>query len=166
MKKFILTICAVAIAATSFISCSKKNGTSATKDVLKIAMVTDSGDISDQSFNQTTFQACKEYADANGFELKYYKPSSDTAEARISSINAAIQDEYNVVVLPGYSFAEPVVKLAEDNDDVYFVCLDISEFDLMSAAEGLGKKIGNFLQTLSVQFIKKVFLDFWQDMLL
>ena len=33
---------------------------------MKVAMITDYGDITDQSFNQTTYEACKEFCDANG----------------------------------------------------------------------------------------------------
>ncbi|MCR5612487.1 BMP family ABC transporter substrate-binding protein [Treponema sp.] len=139
MKKIISVVMAVALAAVSFVSCGSKNNASG-KTALRIAMVTDSGDITDQSFNQTSYQACKEYAEANNLEFKYYKPSGDSTEARVSAINAAIQEEYNVIVLPGFLFAEPLVKVVDDNSDVKFIALDVSEYDVMSAAEGLGKK--------------------------
>lgn len=139
MKKIISILAAVAMAATLFVSCGDKKADSK-KAALRIAMVTDYGDITDQSFNQTTYQACKEYADANGLEFKYYKPSDDSTEARVSSINAAIQDDYNVLVLPGFAFAEALVKTCDDNDDVTFIALDVSEWDVMSSAESLGKK--------------------------
>ncbi len=45
---------------------------------MKIAMVTDSGDITDQSFNQTTYEACKAWSEENGSEFNYYKPESDS----------------------------------------------------------------------------------------
>ena len=138
MKKIVIAICAVALAAVSLVSCNKKGAAKASagkEPALKIAMVTDYGDITDQSFNQTTYQACKEYAEAAKLDFKYYKPSGDSTEARVSSINAAIQDGYNVVVLPGYAFAEAIVKTVDDNDDVYFIGLDVSEFDLVSSAE-------------------------------
>ncbi len=138
MKKLLSLVVVMAMAVTMFVSCSKK--TESTKSAIRIAMVTDSGDITDQSFNQTTYQACKEYADANGLEFKYYKPSGDSTEARISSINAAIQDDFNVIVLPGYLFGEPLVRVVDDNSDVTFIALDVSEWDVMSAAESLGKK--------------------------
>lgn len=139
MKKIITVLAAIAMAATLFVSCGDKSSKAA-KNSVRIAMVTDSGDITDQSFNQTTYQACKEYADANGLEFKYYKPSGDSTEARVSSINAAIQEDFNVIVLPGFLFAEPLVKVVDDNSDVTFIALDVSEWDVMSAAEGLGKK--------------------------
>ena len=37
-----------------------------------VAMITDYGDITDQSFNQTTYEACKEFCEANG--LHYVPP--------------------------------------------------------------------------------------------
>lgn len=135
MKKIILSICAIALATVSFVSCSKKaNTTAAASAAMKIAMITDYGDITDQSFNQTTYQACKEYAEAAKLDFKYYKPSGDSTEARVSSINAAIQDGYNVLVLPGFAFAEALVKTVDDNTDVKFIALDVSEFDVISAA--------------------------------
>ena len=43
-----------------------------------VAMITDYGDITDQSFNQTTYEACKAYCDANGVDFNYYKPAGDS----------------------------------------------------------------------------------------
>ena len=128
MKKFALVLVAAALVMTT--ACSKKAGKSAAKTSIKIAMVTDSGDITDQSFNQTTYQACKDYADANGLQFQYYKPAGDSTADRVASIDAAYQDGYNVIVLPGFLFGEAIVKVAKDYDDAKFIGLDISEGDL------------------------------------
>lgn len=149
MKKIIVSIAAVALAAFAFVSCNEKKSSGSSvasgasteqKAVVKVAMVTDSGDITDQSFNQTTYTASKEYCEANSLQFNYYKPAGDSTADRVASINAAIQDEYNVLVLPGYLFAEAIVQTAELNDDVTFIGLDVGEFDIMSAAEAAGKK--------------------------
>lgn len=139
MKKLFLA--AFALSALALVSCNKKQDSAkpSSEGSIKIAMVTDSGDITDQSFNQTTYAACKEYAGANGLSFNYYKPAGDSTADRVASINAAIQDEYNVLVLPGYLFAEAIVETAEMNSDVTFVGLDIGEFDLMSSAKAKGK---------------------------
>ncbi len=139
MKK-IVSMILLAACAFGFMSCSKKDAKDAESAKMRVAMVTDYGDITDQSFNQTTYAACKEYSEAAGLDFKYYKPSGDSTEARVSSINAAIQDGYTVVVLPGYAFAEALVKTVDDNDDINFIALDVSEFDLMSAAKANGKQ--------------------------
>ncbi len=97
---------------------------------MKVAMVTDYGDITDQSFNQTTYEACKAYCDSNGIEFTYKKPATDADADRISSIEEAIEDGFNVIVMPGYAFAEAIYQVAPLYPDVKFVALDVSEGDL------------------------------------
>jgi len=154
MKKIIVSLMAVALAAFTFVSCNEKKEQAASENadssqaaatskteavVMKVAMVTDSGDITDQSFNQTTYTASKEFCEANSIQFNYYKPAGDSTADRVASINAAIQDEYNVLVLPGYLFAEAIVQTADLNDDVTFIGLDVSEFDVMEAAKASNK---------------------------
>ena len=102
---------------------------SADSDV-RVAMITDYGDITDQSFNQTTYEACKEYAEANGIDFKYYKPGSDSDEDRISAIEDAIDENFNVIIMPGYAFGAAIRETAPQYDDITFVALDVSDFDL------------------------------------
>jgi basic membrane protein A len=102
----------------------------------KIAMITDSGDITDESFNQTTYEASKEFAEENGLEFQYYKPTADSTDARVASTEQAIDDGYNVIVMPGYLFAGTVVECAKDYPDVKFIVLDCSKGDLLEAALG------------------------------
>ena len=45
-----------------------------------------SGDITDESFNQITWETVCAYGDANGVEYEYYKPAEDTDEERILSL--------------------------------------------------------------------------------
>ena len=42
----------------------------------------------------------------------------------------AIEDDYNVIVMPGYAFAEAIYEVAPLYEDVKFVALDVSEGDL------------------------------------
>ncbi len=139
MKKILFFAAAVAVCAAVFVSCSKKSGNSTKNVSVRVAMITDSGDITDQSFNQTTYTASKVFCEENGLDFNYYKPAGDSTADRVASINAAIQDDYNVLVLPGYLFAEAIVETAEMNSDVKFIGLDVGEFDIMSSAEAKGK---------------------------
>ena len=95
----------------------------------KIAMITDSGDITDMSFNQTTYEASKAFAEANSVPFQYYKPTEDSDEARVAAFNNAVADGYNVVVVPGYLFAAMIKTVAESNPDVTIIALDCSEGD-------------------------------------
>ena len=105
---------------------------------MKIAMVTDSGDITDQSFNQTTYEACKAWSEENGSEFNYYKPESDSDEARNASVDQAVADGANVIVLPGYMFAATIVELSEMYPDVKFIAPDVSAGDICEKGVGEG----------------------------
>ncbi len=130
MKKFALSVLCIALTLVSLVSCSKKEAASSKKNEMRVAMITDSGDITDQSFNQTTYEACKKFSESNGVNFKYYKPAGDSTADRVASINAAIDDGYTVLVLPGYLFGEAIVETVGNNADVTFIGLDIGAGDL------------------------------------
>ena len=95
-----------------------------------VAMITDYGDITDQSFNQTTYEACKAYCDANGVDFNYYKPAGDSTAERVAMVEKAVDEGYTVIVMPGFAFAETITEVADVYPDVTFVALDVSEGDL------------------------------------
>ena len=99
----------------------------------RVAMITDYGDITDQSFNQTTYEACKAFCEKNAVDFKYYKPTDDSTAARVEMIDQAIAEGYNVVVMPGYAFAGAIVETQDLYPDVKFVALDVSEYDIFSS---------------------------------
>ena len=99
----------------------------------KIAMITDSGDITDMSFNQTTYEASKAFAESKGVDYQYYKPTEDSDEARVAAFNNAVADGYNVIVVPGYLFASMIATVADANPDVTIIALDCSQGDFEGA---------------------------------
>ena len=101
---------------------------------VKIAMITDYGDITDQSFNQTTYEACKEYCESKGIEFTYKKPAGDSTPERVAMVEAAIAEGYNIIVMPGYAFGGTIVETCEMYPDVKFVALDVGEGDILEAA--------------------------------
>ena len=134
MKKFIVVLLA-ALMVFSFAACGGGGGSSSDDGTMKVAMVTDYGDITDQSFNQTTYEACKAFCDENGVEFTYKKPASDADADRVSSIEEAIEEGYNVIVMPGYAFANAIYEVAPMYPDTKFVALDVSEGDLTAYGE-------------------------------
>ena len=102
----------------------------ASADDLRVAMITDYGDITDQSFNQTTYEAAKAWSEANGVDFLYYKPASDSDQDRISSIEKAIDEGYNAIIMPGYAFGPAIQAVAPEYDDITFIALDVSEGDI------------------------------------
>ena len=137
MKKFLAMILAL-VMALSLVACGDKKDDNQTDDnqgdtnetTYKVAMITDYGDITDQSFNQTTYEACKAFADANKIEFSYFKPAGDNTADRVAMIESAIDEGYNVIVMPGYAFGEAITQTAPNFTDVKFIALDVSASDL------------------------------------
>ena len=137
MKKFLAMILAL-VTALSLVACGDKKDDNQTDDnqgdtnetTYKVAMITDYGDITDQSFNQTTYEACKEFCEANGLQFNYFKPAGDSDAERVAMIESAIDEGYNVVVMPGYAFAGAIKETADIYPEVTFIALDVSAGDL------------------------------------
>ncbi len=100
----------------------------------KVAMITDFGDIADKPFNRMTYEGCKEICEANDMEFTYKKPASDDTAARISAVEAAIDEGCNVIVMPSAKFVDTIVEVAPEYPDVKFIALDVSQGDLLEAA--------------------------------
>ena len=96
----------------------------------RVAMITDYGDITDESFNQTTYEACQEFCTANGVDFTYKKPAGDSTADRVAMVDAAVVDGYNVIVMPGFAFGATIIEVAELYPDVKFIALDVAEVDL------------------------------------
>ena len=71
MKKFLAMILAL-VMVLAMVSVASA------EDAMRVAMITDYGDITDQSFNQTTYEACKKWAEENGVDFTYFKPAGDS----------------------------------------------------------------------------------------
>ena len=102
-----------------------------------VAMITDYGDITDQSFNQTTYEACKAFCEANGVDFKYFKPAADSTADRVASVELAIDEGYNVIVMPGYAFGGTIAEISGDYPEVKFFGLDVAAGDLLEAGVAL-----------------------------
>ena len=103
----------------------------------KVAMVTDYGDITDQSFNQTTWEACVKFGEDTGTEVKYYKPTSNDTAGRVASVELAIAEGYNVIVMPGYAFGGTIAEVSGNYPEIKFIALDVAKGDLLETAVAL-----------------------------
>ena len=129
MKRIVSMLLAL-VMVLSLAACGGENGAEAGTTEYKVAMITDYSDITDQSFNQTSYEGCKAYCDPNGIEFKYFKPLQDNDAERIAMVDAAVAEGYNIIVLPGYAFGPTIVASAEVYSDVKFIALDVGAGDL------------------------------------
>ena len=135
MKKRVLSLMLVLAMAVGMLAGCGSKGEDAGN--YKVAMITDYGDITDQSFNQTTYEACKTFCEDNKLSFTYYKPVGDTTADRVAMVDKAVADGYNVIVMPGYAFGGTIVESAKNYPDVKFVALDVAAGDLLETAVGL-----------------------------
>ena len=136
MKK-ILALLLVLCMALSLVACGGKTEEKASTAEYKVAMVTDYGDITDQSFNQTTWEAVIAFGEANGVEYKYYKPTTNDTAGRVASVELAIAEGYNVIVMPGYAFGGTIAEVSGNYPEIKFVALDVAAGDLLETAVAL-----------------------------
>ena len=134
MKRILALVLALCMV---FALCACNNGDKDPKETdkpdkaaMKVAMITDYGDITDQSFNQTTYEACKAYCTEKSIDFNYFKPASDSDADRVAMIEKAVADGYNVIVMPGYAFANAIKQTVNTYTDVKFVALDVGAADL------------------------------------
>ena len=143
MKKFFALLLSLAM-VLALVACGQKETTTpddtqtpddTTPEVeYKIAMITDYGDITDQSFNQTTYEACKAFAEDNSIEFSYFRPAGDNTADRVAMIEKAVDEGFNVIVMPGYAFGGAIVEAAPEFPDVKFIALDVAAGDLLETA--------------------------------
>lgn len=129
MKKILTALLCVVLALGCF-ACTSNEGNNDNKKDYKVAMITDYGDITDQSFNQTTHEASKAFCEANNVKYKYFKPATNDDAGRIASAELAISEGYNVIVMPGYAFGGTIDEIASEYSNVKFVALDVGKGDL------------------------------------
>ncbi|KFZ25601.1 MAG: Membrane lipoprotein TmpC precursor [Candidatus Izimaplasma bacterium HR2] len=116
MKKLLLVVAALVL-VFGLGACSKV-------DEYEIAMITDSGGIDDESFNQGTWEGIVEFAEDNDLTYKYYKPLEVSDAAYLDTIALAIEGGAKIVVTPGYLFETSIYEAQDLYPDVYFVLID------------------------------------------
>lgn len=124
----LLMLCAAA--------CGSSPGPDDYEGKYKVAMITDAGDITDQSFNQLTYEACRDWCAEHGIPFTYKKPDGDTDYSRIAMVDVAVAEGYNIIVMPGFVFARTLVEVTYKYPEIIFVGLDLSGGDIVAAAVG------------------------------
>lgn len=138
MKKKVLVLMLTTVIVVSLTACASHTGHSddTITTEMNIAMITDSGDVTDQGYNQASYEACRNWSEINDVPFTCYKPESDSDEARNMSVDKAVAEGADIIVMPGYLFAATIVTQPERYPDVKFVALDVSAGDLCEKAVG------------------------------
>ena len=119
MKKEFASVLAAALLVGGLSTLSACGGRTA-----ELALITDVGDVDDESFNQASWEAVRDYAKANNKTYEYYRPTADSTDARVKAIQQAITKGAKVVVCPGYLFEEAIYNVQDQYPEVNFLLLD------------------------------------------
>ncbi len=102
----------------------------------EIAMITDAGDIDDESFNQGTWEGIVEFADDRGISHEYYRPEEISDAAYLNAISLAIDGGAEIIVTPGFLFEVAIYEAQDMYPDVKFILIDGQPNDGDWGAEG------------------------------
>jgi basic membrane protein A len=87
-----------------------------------ICLVTDTGSITDGSFNQNSYEGMLMAADEYDLETTYIETISETDYE--ANINSCIEEGYEAIVTVGYLLGDATWAAAEENPDIYFIGVD------------------------------------------
>jgi basic membrane protein A and related proteins len=97
------------------------------KDNFTVAMVTDTGGVDDESFNQSAWEGLQEFGKDNGLEkgkdgFNYLQSKSDADYAK--NLNTLVREDYKLIYGIGFLLAESVAEVADQRPDSQFAIVD------------------------------------------
>ena len=104
--------------------CGGNNANVNTK--VDIALITDTGDIDDGSFNQSSWESIKKYGDEKKINYNYFRPDADSDDARLAQIELAVKKGASIIVCPGFKFANSVDIAQNKFENTHFILIDTS----------------------------------------
>ncbi|MDX1992198.1 MAG: BMP family ABC transporter substrate-binding protein [bacterium] len=90
--------------------------------ITSACLVTDSGGVTDGTFNQLAFDGMVQAGEEFGLETQVIESSSPSDFE--PNINTCLDGDYDVVITVGFLLADATLAAAEANPDVYFIGVD------------------------------------------
>ncbi len=117
------------VAGLGLVGCGGGGGTASTGAASgsadggkKVEMVTDTGGINDQSFNQSAWSGMEQLKNDHGYEVSYIESKQESDYA--TNLDKAVDDESDLVWGVGFAMYEAIVASAKANPDVKFAIVD------------------------------------------
>ena len=139
LKRTIAMLLVVLLVAASFVACgtndnnaNAENNSNNEADVVvakefegkKVGMVTDSGTITDKSFNQGTWEGILVAKDEFGISEKYLQPGGETTDDYLTEIGNLVDSDHGIIITPGFKFEEAIFIAQDKYPDTMFVLID------------------------------------------
>ena len=127
LKKLLALGLTTVMTAGLLVGCGSSEGDTAEKSedkVYKIGMITDTGGVNDESFNQSAWKGLqelkKEYGDK--VEVKYLESKQDADY--VPNVETYMDGEYDLVIGVGYKLKPAIEKAAKSYPDKQFAIID------------------------------------------
>lgn len=124
MKKRIIGLLLATTMLVSLTACGTKDkaGTDATKVSFSTGMVTDTGGVSDQSFNQSAWEGLQNLEKNTGAKVSYLESTQETDYA--PNLDKQVDEGKNLIWGIGFAMADAIITASETNPDVNFAIID------------------------------------------
>jgi basic membrane protein A len=129
MKKVIALVMTTMMMGT-MVGCGSSNKTTeAPKETksLNVCMVTDTGGVSDQSFNQSSWEGLQNFGKKSGAKVSYLESKQETDYA--TNLDKAVDADNKLIWGIGFAMADAVANAAQANKDVSYAIIDNSYGD-------------------------------------
>ena len=131
LKKLFAIGLAFAMMTTLLVGCSKKSNdtgnTSTGEKVYTIGMITDTGGVNDESFNQSTWEGLEKAEDKYGSDKVKVKYLESTKDADyVPNIETFVEEDLDLIIGVGYKTADAIREAAENYPDKQFAIVDHS----------------------------------------
>ncbi len=115
-------VAAPAATMAGLAGCSGGDSGSASGDSVKIEMVTDTGGVNDQSFNQLAWAGLQQLGEENGWEVGYLESTQEADYA--PNLDRCVDDGCALIWGVGFAMADAIATCAQTNPDIKFAIID------------------------------------------
>ncbi|MFA9444060.1 BMP family ABC transporter substrate-binding protein [Egicoccus sp. AB-alg6-2] len=107
--------------------CRERFGDIEVERVLRVGLITDSGDVRDGSFNQFAYEGMQAAARCFGFETSYIASGTSENEAHLREL---VEEGMDAVITVGFPLAAATATVAASHPDVQFIGVDqVTDYD-------------------------------------
>ena len=125
LKKLFAVGLTAIMMSSLLVGCSSK--TESNEDVYKIGMISDTGGVNDESFNQSTWEGLQQAQEKYGKDKVQVKYVESSQEADYTpNIETFVEEDLELIIGGGYKMAGAIEEASKNYPDVQFAIIDHS----------------------------------------
>ena len=123
LKKLFAVGLTAIMMSSLLVGCSSK--TESNEDVYKIGMISDTGGVNDESFNQSTWEGLQQAQEKYGKDKVQVKYVESSQEADYTpNIETFVEEDLDLIIGVGYKIAGAIEEASKNYPDVQFAIID------------------------------------------